>query len=108
MTSKNLDAAQVAAAKPLNHGKKTVGSAAAAVTLAAVTVLSASGFMGASATGLESASIVGSPPNSASARIAGVQEDMARAVQLQQITPEQAAFLEQQLVRRIQIDEQPA
>jgi len=29
---------------------------------------------------------------------------MARAVALQQVTPEQAAFLEQQLVRRIQAD----
>lgn len=108
MTSKKPDPLPAAAAAPLNHGRKSVGSAAAAVTLAAVTVLSASGFMGASAAGLDSASIVASPPNSASSRIAGVQEDMARAVQLQQITPQQAAFLEQQLVRRIQLDDQSA
>lgn len=108
MTNKKPAVAQGAAAKPLNHGKKGVGSAAAAVTLAAVTVLSASGLMGAPAAGLDSASIVGSPPNSTSSRIAGVQDDVARAVQLQQITPAQAAFLEQQLVRRIQKDGQSA
>lgn len=97
-----------AAAKSSHQGKKTVGSAAAAVTLAAVTVLSATGLMGAPSTGLDSASIISSPPNSASSRIAGVKEDMARAVALQQITPEQAAFLERQLVQQIQKSGQTA
>ena len=88
--------------KANNARKATVGSTAAAVTLAAVTVLSVSGLVGAPSSGLDSAGIISSPPGSVSSRIAGVQEDMARAVQLQQITPEQAAFLEKQLIRRIQ------
>ncbi|MBP2413194.1 hypothetical protein JOF48_001993 [Arthrobacter stackebrandtii] len=96
----NAPASTVAA--NIRSGRKAVGTAVAAVTLAAVTVLGASGMTG--GTGLDAASIITSPPNSASSRIAGVQEDMARAVQLQQITPEQAAFLERQLVRRIQND----
>lgn len=83
-------------------GKKTVGTAMAAVTLAAVTVLGGPVLVGGTASGLDPASIIGSPPNSVSSRIAGVHEDMARAVQLQQITAEQAAFLENQLVKRIQ------
>lgn len=85
--------------------KKTVGAAVgtavAAATLAAVTVLSGPALAGASASGLNSGSIISSPPNSASSRIAGVHEDMARAVKLGQITPEQASFLENQLVKRI-------
>ena len=82
--------------------RKTVGSAVAAVTLAAVTVLSGHALVGGSSASIEPGSIIGSPPNSASTRIAGVQEDMARAVELHQITAEQAAFLESQLVKRIQ------
>ncbi|MHA7268172.1 hypothetical protein [Arthrobacter sp. HLT1-20] len=93
-----------AKAKP---AKKTVGAAVgtavAAATLAAVTVLSGPSLSGAPASGLNSASIVSSPPNSASSRIAGVQQDVARAVQLGQITAEQAAFLENQIVKRIQL-----
>lgn len=85
-------------------GRITVGTAVAAVTLAAVTVLSGPGVVGGSASSLAAGSIIGSPANSVSSRISGVHEDMARAVQLQQITPEQAAFLENQLVRRIQSD----
>lgn len=88
----------------MHHGRKTVGTAVAAVTLAAVTVLSGSGLIGGSTLGLESASIIGSPPNSVSSRIAGVHEDMARAVELAQVTPEQARFLEKQLIRHIQGD----
>ncbi|WP_218711347.1 hypothetical protein [Arthrobacter sp. BF1] len=84
--------------------RKTVGSAVAAVTLAAVTVLSGPALVGGSSSSFEPGSIIGSPPNSAPTRIAGVQEDMARAVELHQITAEQAAFLESQLVKRIQRD----
>ncbi|MDO5753912.1 hypothetical protein [Arthrobacter sp.] len=84
--------------------RKTVGTAMAAVTLAAVTVLGGPAVVGGMAGSLDSGSIIGSPPNSASSRIAGVQNDMARAVALQQITPEQAAFLENQLVKRIRND----
>lgn len=90
------------------HGRKTVGTAVTALTLAAVTVLSGSGLIGGSALALESASIIGSPPNSVSSRIAGVHEDMARAVELQQVTQEQASFLEKQLIRRIQGDNELA
>ena len=86
------------------HGRKSLGTTMAAVTLAAVTVLGGPALMGGSAASLDSGSIIGSPPNSASSRIAGVQNDMARAVALQQITPEQAAFLENQLVKRIRND----
>ncbi|MCU6482225.1 hypothetical protein QO003_002018 [Arthrobacter silviterrae] len=78
--------------------KAAVGTAVAAATLAAVTALSGPVYSS------DPASILSSPANSASSRIAGVHADMARAVALQQVTPEQAAFLEQQLVRRIQAD----
>jgi hypothetical protein len=84
--------------------KKTVGTTMAAVTLAAAAVLAGPGLAGASASTLDPASIIGSPPNSASTRIAGVQEDLARAVALHQVTAEQAAFLQRQLVKRIQED----
>ena len=76
--------------------KAAVGTAMAAATLAAVTVLSGT------VVSQEPDAILASPVNSASSRIAGVQADMARAVALQQVTPEQAAFLEKQLVRRIE------
>ena len=85
-------------------GKRTVGTAMAAVTLAAAAVLAGPGLAGASASTLEPGSIIGSPPNSASSRIAGVQEDLARAVALHQVTAEQAEFLQRQLVKRIQAE----
>ncbi|MDJ0316953.1 hypothetical protein [Arthrobacter antibioticus] len=84
------------------NSKKTVGTAIAAVTLVAATVLGGPGLIGGTAAGLDPASIIGSPTNSVSSRLAGVHEDMARAVQLKQVTPEQASFLENQLVKRIQ------
>ncbi len=84
------------------RGRKTVGTAMAVATLAAVTALSGPGLVGGSAASLDPGSIISSPPNSASSRIAGVHDDMLRAVALRQITPEQAAFLENQLVKRIQ------
>ncbi|WP_288026935.1 hypothetical protein [Arthrobacter sp.] len=76
--------------------KVAMGTAMAAATLAAVTALSGP------VVSQDPAAILASPVNSASSRIAGVQADMARAVALRQVTPEQAAFLEKQLVRRIQ------
>ncbi|WP_269938479.1 hypothetical protein [Arthrobacter sp. HY1533] len=82
--------------------RKSVATTMAAVTLAAAAVLGAPGLVGGSAPTLDPASIIASPPNSTEQRIAGVHEDMARAVALQQVTAEQAAFLERQLVRRIQ------
>jgi len=84
------------AARPRPGVKATVGTAVATAALVAATVLSGPVFSS------DPASILASPTNSASSRIAGVQEDMARAVALRQVTPEQAAFLEGQLVRRIQ------
>lgn len=81
--------------------KASVGTAVAAATLAAVAVLSGPGLAGGTSTVMDPASIIASPPNSQSSRIAGVHEDLARAVALQQVTPEQASFLENQLVRRI-------
>ena len=101
-----------AAALPMNRAgvngtgpkvaKKTVATTMAAVTLAAAAVLGAPGLVSGSAPTLDPASIIASPPNSTASRIAGVHEDMARAVELQQITAQQAAFLEEQLVRRMQ------
>lgn len=86
-------AARATASPKAKPGMKvTVGTAVAAATLAAVTVLSGPAAAFAAPKSSESA---------ASARIAGVQEDMARAVALRQITPEQAAFVENQLVKRI-------
>ena len=97
-----------------HHGRKavgtakTVGTAVSAVTLAAVTVLSGSGLMGGSALGVDPAGVVGAPPNSVTSRIAGVHDDLARAVELQQVTPEQASFVERQLIRRIQNSAEPS
>ena len=91
-------AKDAAATKPRPGMKAVVGSAVAAATLAAVTVLSGPAFS------QDPASILATPVNSASSRIAGVQQDMARAVALHQVTAEQALFLENQLVRRIQAD----
>lgn len=49
--------------------------------------------------------IVMSPAPSASARLVGVHEDLARAVALRQITDEQAKFLEAQIARAIASEE---
>ncbi|GAB3281449.1 hypothetical protein GCM10027449_22500 [Sinomonas notoginsengisoli] len=49
--------------------------------------------------------IVMSPTPSATARLDGVHEDLARAVALRQITGEQAAFLEAQIARAIASEE---
>jgi hypothetical protein len=47
------------------------------------------------------ASIILSPAAQASVRLDGVQADLARAVQLNQVTPEQAAKFEAKLADRI-------
>jgi copper(I)-binding protein len=77
-----------AGAKARPGMKAAVGTAVAAATLAAVTVFSG----GAAVANTESTA----------SRIAGVQQDLARAVALQQVTSEQAAAFEKQMVRRIQ------
>ncbi|WP_245933419.1 hypothetical protein [Arthrobacter livingstonensis] len=88
--------ASASAAKARPGVKAAVGTAMAAATLAAVAVLSGPVFS------TDPAAILASPVNSVPSRIAGVQADMARAVVLRQVTAEQAAFLEKQLIRRIQ------
>ncbi|XAS63473.1 hypothetical protein ACOM2C_08830 [Pseudarthrobacter sp. So.54] len=62
------------------------GIAAAATSVAAATL---------------AASIIFSPAADASSRLDGVHEDLARAVQLNQITQEQAAKFESKLADRI-------
>jgi hypothetical protein len=47
------------------------------------------------------AGIVMSPAPAPSARLGGIHEDLQRAVQLRQITPEQAALFEAKLEREI-------
>lgn len=75
--------------------RTTVTTAVAAAALVAVTVFSGP-------TPLSQAdSILTSPVNSSASRIAGVQEDLDRAVALQQLTREQADFFEKQLVGKI-------
>jgi hypothetical protein len=66
--------------------------AAAATRLAAAASVAAAAL---------AASIVLSPAANASARIDGVHADLARAVQLNQVTPEQAARFEAKLAGRI-------
>lgn len=47
------------------------------------------------------AGIVMSPAQAPSARLGGIHDDLQRAVQLRQITPEQAALFEAKLEREI-------
>lgn len=75
--------------------KTSVTTAVAAAALVAATVFSGPSFVS------QADSILSSPANSSASRIAGVQQDMARAVALQQLTSEQAAFLEKQLIKGI-------
>jgi hypothetical protein len=65
----------------------------------------AAGILAAAATSVAAAalaaSIILSPPADASSRIDGVHADLARAVQLKQVTEEQAARFEARLAGRI-------
>lgn len=81
--------------------RNNVTTAAAAVTLAAAAVLGAHAVTHQTTSSMDAGTIIGSPVNSAAARIAGIQADTARAVELKQLTAEQAAFLEAQLLKRI-------
>ena len=68
-------------------------TAAAATTLATTATSVAAAAL--------AASIILSPTADASARMDGVHADLARAVQLNQVTPEQAARFEERLAGRI-------
>jgi opacity protein-like surface antigen len=71
----------------------TRSTAAAAGTLAAAATCAAAAAL--------AASIILSPAAGASARLDGVHADLARAVQLNQVTEEQAARFEARLAGRI-------
>ena len=98
----------------LRTTKKAISTRMAAVSLAAVTMLGASAVPAGAASNVGAANISQAPAGSADQqsdtdqRIAGVHADMARAVELQQVTEEQAAFLAEQLVRRIHAGSMPA
>ncbi|WP_051389232.1 hypothetical protein [Arthrobacter sp. 35W] len=91
-------------AAPVQLG--TGRSTTSAVASSTVRAPSASGTAVAPA-GASTATLAGGPAVSTAyapsiaERIAGVQEDLARAVSLRQVTAEQAALFEAQLVRRI-------
>ena len=74
----------------------------AAASLAAVALLGASEVPGETGTEVNVCHVQHSAGESVEQRIAGVKADTARAVELQQLTSEQAAFVAEQLVRRIQ------
>lgn len=92
----------IASAQARVAAKARPGVKAAVTTAVATAALVAAAVLAGPVVSPDPVSILASPTNSASSRIAGVQQDMARAVALQQVTPEQAAFLEGQLVKRIQ------
>ena len=77
--------------KAVRYATRTTTAAAGAVAGAASSVAAAA----------VAAAIVFSPVPDASARMEGVHEDLLRAVQLNQITEEQAAKFEERLAGRI-------
>lgn len=77
--------------KAIQYVTSTTAAAAGSLTTAVTTVAAAA----------VAASIILSPAAAASSRMDGVQADLARAVQLNQITPEQAAKFEAKLAGRI-------
>lgn len=97
-----LVSAELQRLEPLLKGKNmhhqavryvTRTTAAAASTLATTATSVAAAAL--------AASIILSPAADASARMDGVHSDLARAVQLNQVTPEQAARFEARLAGRI-------
>ncbi len=98
----------------LRTTRKASSTRMTAVSLAAVTMLGVSAVPAGAASNVGAGNISQISANSADQlssadeRIAGVHADMARAVELLQVTEEQAAFLADQLVRRIQADAMPA
>ena len=77
--------------KAATYVTKTTNAAAGAVATAASSVAAAA----------VAASIISSPVPDSSARMDGVSEDLLRAVQLNQITEEQAVKFEARLAGRI-------
>ncbi|MGN6405054.1 hypothetical protein [Sinomonas sp.] len=82
-------------ARKSNHGTPVRRSAVRAV--ASGVAAAAGGVMAATL----AAGVVMSPAPAPSARLGGVHEDLQRAVQLRQITPEQAALFEAKIEREI-------
>ncbi|NYE95415.1 hypothetical protein FHU41_001665 [Psychromicrobium silvestre] len=68
--------------------------AAAGTMLAAATVAAMTAF-----------APVPTAPVSTTARVAGVHQDLARAIALRQVTPEQASKFEQRLFKRLNEDD---
>ena len=77
--------------KAVRYVTGTTAAAASSVTAAAASMAAAA----------LAASIILSPAADASARLGGVHADLARAVQLNQVTAEQAAKFEAKLAGRI-------
>jgi formylmethanofuran:tetrahydromethanopterin formyltransferase len=88
--------------EPLKKGRtmnrRAIRHVSSSTAAAATTRTTAAASMAAAAL---AASIILSPAAGASARLDGVQADLARAVQLNQITAEQAARFEAKLAGRI-------
>jgi len=77
--------------KAVRYVTSTTAAAASSLTTAVTSVAAAA----------LAASIILSPAAEASARLDGVQADLARAVQLNQVTAEQAAKFEAKIAGRI-------
>jgi len=77
--------------RAIHYVTNSTAAAASSLSTAAATMAAA----------VLAASIVLSPAAAASVRLDGVQADLARAVQLNQVTPEQAAKFEARLAGRI-------
>ncbi|MET3812470.1 hypothetical protein [Arthrobacter sp. UYEF3] len=77
--------------RAIQYVNRSTAAAASSLTTAATSVAAAA----------LAASIILSPAAEASVRLDGVQADLARAVQLHQVTPEQAAKFEAKLAGRI-------
>ena len=77
--------------KAVRYVTRTTAAAASSIATTATSVAAAA----------LAASIILSPTADASSRMDGVHEDLARAVQLNQVTPEQAARFEARLAGRI-------
>ena len=77
--------------KAVRYVTSTTAAAASSLTTAATSVAAAA----------LAASIILSPAAEASARLDGVQADLSRAVQLNQVTAEQAAKFEAKIAGRI-------
>ncbi|NUU30542.1 hypothetical protein [Arthrobacter sp. C9C5] len=77
--------------RTIRNVSSTTAAAAGSITTAVTSVAAAA----------LAASIILSPAADASARLDGVQADLARAVQLNQVTAEQAAKFEAKLAGRI-------